>query len=100
MAAERDETLDLLDKAMRQKEHTKQSRQRDVDAKLLDVRLLEQEREKEQLTIRKFAQSIDGLVSDLQKNKSYDKYEAFHELVRVRDGMYTLIRKRKILAAP
>lgn len=100
MAAERDETLDLLDRAMKQKEITKQGRQRDVDFKLHQLRTLEGESVKEQHSIRQFARTIDSLVSDLQKGKTYDRYEAFQEIIRVRDGMHTLIRKRKILDAP
>jgi len=93
LAAERDETLELLDKAMTQKEQTKQGRQRDVDEKQRQVDALQDKRNGEQRDIRKLITSVDTLVAGLQRGGSYEEPATWQELLRVRDGIHTLIKK-------
>jgi len=119
MAAQRDETLELLDKAMRQKEQTKQGRQRAVEEKQRQVIVLQEERAKEQHDIRQLLYNVDNLVTNLQsglqkahkeKEKARNRPETFQEIIRrpetyqellrVRDGMHMLIKKRTTFDAP
>jgi len=93
IAAERDETLELLDSAMKQKEQTKKARKREVDKMKADVQELQNKILKEKAHVREHLLTVDDLVARLQCGHNHYTPDAFQELISVRDGMQSLINK-------
>jgi len=97
IAAERDETLVLLEKAMTQKEITIKLRQRDVDEKRRQVILLEENLQQDQEDIRLLLHQINMLLREVERRGKHQRPDTLHELLRIRDGMYMLTRKKTII---
>merc|ERR1712007_134091 len=98
--AERDEVIELLDRAVMQKEHLKSGQQRDVEETQRQVNVLKEELANEQHDIRELLGSVELIFAGLQRGGNNYQSDMFPELLHVRDGMHTLIKKRKLSVAP
>eukprot|EP00403_Amphidinium_massartii_P038200 CAMPEP_0178453110 /NCGR_PEP_ID=MMETSP0689_2-20121128/44622_1 /TAXON_ID=160604 /ORGANISM="Amphidinium massartii, Strain CS-259" /LENGTH=547 /DNA_ID=CAMNT_0020078899 /DNA_START=174 /DNA_END=1818 /DNA_ORIENTATION=+ len=98
ISQERDETLELLERAVKQKEQLKRGRRREVEEAHEEMETLKVRQDREQKEVRRLLSSVDHLLAKFGRSSSSLEPEALHELVAVRDSMRQLVRTRNAAA--
>jgi len=94
ISQERDETLELLERAVKQKEQLKRGRRREVEEAHEEMDTLRHRQDREQKEVRRLLSSVDHLLAKFGRSGTSLEPEALHELVAVRDSMRQLVRTR------
>lgn len=94
VAIERDETLELLQRAVRQKEEIRMNRRKEVEEVQEEVEQMRSTALQDQGEVKRLLSTVDQLLAKFGRGETRITTDALHELVVVRDGMRQLVKSR------
>lgn len=90
ISIERDETLELLEKAVKQKDQLKKGRNVDVEQARSELQNLQKQRKDDQKEVQHLLSSVDQVLARSEKYAESAGEGLQRELVKIRDGMRQL----------
>jgi len=92
---ERDETLNLLETAIRLKEREKHDGKKKAEEQKREIDRLRVEQQHEQREVRRLLAGVDELLAKIGRGEGSASPDELRELVSIRDGMRQLIKARE-----
>jgi len=91
VSVERDETLELLERAVQQKEQMRREQGHEVGEAKTKIEQLHADQKRERGEVRRLLSNVDQLLAQLGRDQETPS-EAMRELISVRDGMRQLVK--------